>query len=86
MQKIAIADNEPQLQTTIARALTKVERALYGTASSIGNQKNGGTSTGMYSHLPPGELDGSIQHHLGKSYQDTPNGGDHGVTQDAAEL
>lgn len=53
LQNIAIADNDPQLQTTIAQALTKVERALYGTASSIGNQKNGGTSTGMYSHLPP---------------------------------
>ena len=53
LQNIAIDDNDPQLQMTIAQALTKVDRALYGAASSIGNQKNGGTSTGMYSHLPP---------------------------------
>ena len=46
--------DDVELQTTIAQALTKVERALYGASSSIGKQKNGGTSTGMYSHaLPP---------------------------------
>ena len=48
LKNIAIDDNDPQLQTTIAQALNKVDRALYGTASSIGMQKNGGTSTGIH--------------------------------------